>query len=129
MRAGEQTINLTVDPDRAAALIAKTKSAPGVTAVGWTTGAVEMDRTIRFAAADWRDGDKINRDKIASAISGVLGKTLSAKRRRRRLERQYRKTEADPEAPEPDLSRARPDREHRDHRAGFIRTNRALPTG
>ena len=79
MRAGEQTINLTVDPERAAALIAKTKSAPGVTAVGWTSGAVEMDRTIRFAAADWRDGDKINRDKIASAISGVLGKTLSAK--------------------------------------------------
>jgi hypothetical protein len=79
MRAGEQTINLTVDPERAAALIAKTKAAPGVTAVGWTSGAVEMDRTIRFAAADWRDGDKINKDKIASAISGVLGKTLSAK--------------------------------------------------
>jgi hypothetical protein len=79
LRAGEQTINLTVDPDRAAALIAKAKSAPGVVAVGWTTGAVEMDRTIRFAAADWRDGDKINKDKIASAISGVLGKTLSAK--------------------------------------------------
>jgi hypothetical protein len=79
MRAGEQTINLTVDPERAAALIAKTKSVPGVTAVGWTSGAVEMDRTIRFAAAEWRDGDKINKDKIASAISGVLSRTLSAK--------------------------------------------------
>jgi hypothetical protein len=79
MRAGEQTISLTVDPERASALIAKTKSAPGVTAVGWTSGAVEMDRTIRFAAAEWRDGDKINKDKIASAISGVLSKTLSAK--------------------------------------------------
>ena len=42
-RAGEQTINLTVDPERASALIAKAKSAPGVTAVGWTSGAVEMD--------------------------------------------------------------------------------------
>ena len=79
LRAGEQTINLTVDPERAAALIAKTKSAPGVTAVGWTTGAVEMDRTIRFAAAEWRDGDKINKDKVASAVSGVLAKTLAAK--------------------------------------------------
>ena len=38
-----------------------------------------MDRTIRFAAADWRDGDKINRDKLAAAISGVLAKTLAAK--------------------------------------------------
>ena len=30
MRAGEQTINLAVDPDRAAALIAKSRSLPGV---------------------------------------------------------------------------------------------------
>jgi len=79
LRAGEQTINLTVDPDRAAALIAKAKSAPSVVAAGWTSGSFDMDRTIRFAAADWRDGDKINKDKIASAISGVLAKTLSAK--------------------------------------------------
>jgi hypothetical protein len=38
-----------------------------------------MDRTIRFAAADWRDGDKVNKDKIATAVSGVLAKTLAAK--------------------------------------------------
>jgi hypothetical protein len=79
LRAGEQTINLTADPERTAALIAKLKSMPGVVAAGWTSGAVEMDRTIRFAAAEWRDGDKINRDKIASAISGVLSRTLAAK--------------------------------------------------
>ena len=34
LRAGEQTLNLTVDPDRAAALIAKLKSMPGVVAAG-----------------------------------------------------------------------------------------------
>ena len=79
LRAGEQTINLTADPERAAALIAKAKSMPGVVAAGWTSGSVEMDRTIRFAAAEWRDGDKINKDKIASAMSGVLAKTLVAK--------------------------------------------------
>jgi hypothetical protein len=79
LRAGEQTINMTVDPDRAAALIAKSKSQTGVSAAGWTTGVVEMDRTIRFAAADWRDGDKLNKDKLASAISGVLARRLSAK--------------------------------------------------
>ena len=79
LRAGEQTINLTVDPDRAAALIAKAKSMPGVVAAGWTSGIVDMDRTIRFPAADWRDGDKINKDKLASAISSVLAKTLAAK--------------------------------------------------
>ncbi|WP_213742753.1 hypothetical protein [Bradyrhizobium sp. dw_411] len=79
MRAGEQTINLSVDPDRAAALIAKSRSLPGVVSVGWTTGVVEMERTIRFAAADWRNGDKLNRDKIAATISNVLAGTLSAK--------------------------------------------------
>ncbi len=78
LRAGEQTINLTVDPDRAAALIAKLKSMPGVVAAGWASGIIDMDRTIRFAAADWRDGDKTNRDKIAPVISGVLAKTLAA---------------------------------------------------
>ncbi|MGY3530216.1 hypothetical protein [Bradyrhizobium sp. USDA 4452] len=79
MRSGEQTLNLTVDPEHAGALLAKAKSAPGVTAAGWTSGVVEMDRTIRFAAADWRDGDKINKDKLATAISNVLAKTLAAK--------------------------------------------------
>ena len=52
---------------------------PGVTAAGWTAGIAEMDRTIRIPAADWRDGDKINRDKLATAIAGVLSKTLAAK--------------------------------------------------
>ena len=79
LRSGVQTINLTVDPDRAGALIAKAKSTPGVVEAGWSSGAVEMDRAIRVAAADWRDGDKINRDKLATAISGVLSKTLAAK--------------------------------------------------
>jgi hypothetical protein len=79
MRSGEQTINLTVDPEHASALLAKLKAAPGVTAAGWTSGVVEMDRTIRFAAADWTSGDKINKDKLASAVAGVLAKTLAAK--------------------------------------------------
>jgi hypothetical protein len=78
LRAGEQTINLTADPERTAALIAKAKAMPGVVAAGWTSGTIEMDRTIRFAANEWRDGDKINKDKIATAISGVLAKTLAA---------------------------------------------------
>ena len=79
LRAGQQTINLTVDPERAAALMAKAKATPGVVAAGWTSGAVEIDRAIRFAAAEWRDGEKINRERIAAAVSGVLARTLSAK--------------------------------------------------
>jgi hypothetical protein len=79
LRAGEQTITLSADPERAAALIAKFRSQPGVVAAGWSSGVVDMERTIRFAAADWRDGDKLNKDKLATAIAGVLTKTLAAK--------------------------------------------------
>jgi len=78
LRAGEQTINLSVDPERSAELIAKLKSMPGVVAAGWTTGIVEIDRAIRFPAAEWRDGGRLNKDKLAGAISGVLSRTLAA---------------------------------------------------
>src|SRR5215475_13693694 len=44
LRAGQQTVSLSVDPERAAALVAKAKSTPGVVAAGWTAGIVEMDR-------------------------------------------------------------------------------------
>jgi hypothetical protein len=50
-----------------------------VTQVGWTSGIVEMDRAIRFPAAEWRDGDKVNKEKLAAAVSGVLSRTLAAK--------------------------------------------------
>jgi hypothetical protein len=79
LRAGEQVINLAIDPERAAAFIAKTKTYPGVVNVGWTAGAVDMDRTVRFASADWMTGDKINRDKVASSLAAVLAKTMSGK--------------------------------------------------
>ena len=79
LRAGEQVISISVDPERAAAFIAKAKAYPGVVSAGWTSGAVDMDRAIRFTAAEWRDGDKLNRSKIATAIADVLGRTLSAK--------------------------------------------------
>jgi hypothetical protein len=79
LRAGEQVITLSVDPDRAAAVIAKAKAAPGVVSAGYTSGIVDMDRTLRFAAADWRDGDRLNRDKLAAAVAATLSKTLAAK--------------------------------------------------
>src|SRR3981081_2250590 len=74
LRAGQQTISINIDPERAAALIAKSKSAPGVVAAGWTSGLVDMERTIRFAAAEWRDGDRVNRDKLTAAVGAVLTK-------------------------------------------------------
>jgi hypothetical protein len=79
LRAGEQTVSISADPARAAALIAKFKASPGVVAAGWTSGLIEMERAIRFAAADWRDREGVNKDKIAATIARVLSKTLQAK--------------------------------------------------
>src|SRR4051794_10249326 len=78
LRAGEQTINISVDPERAAALVAKAKSVPGVVAAGWSAGVVDMERAIRIPAAEWRDGDRLNRDKLAARIGAVLAKTYAA---------------------------------------------------
>jgi hypothetical protein len=79
LRAGQQTINITVDPERAGSFISKAKSTPGVAVAGWTTGVVEMDRAIRISAAEYRDGDKLNRDKLLAAVSNVLARTLAAR--------------------------------------------------
>ena len=79
LRAGEQVINLAVDPERAAEFVAKTKTYPGVVSAGWTAGAIDMERTVRFAAANWKSGDKIDRSKLATALANVLAKTMGAK--------------------------------------------------
>ena len=124
LRAGQQTIGITVDPERAAALIAKAKSAPGVVSAGWTSGIVDMERTIRFPAADWRDGDKLNKDRLAAAIAKVLTKTLSAKSSSSAWSSSTGKAEIDLQAPQRSLSRARPHRHHRGDRAGRSRPAR-----
>ncbi len=79
LRAGAQVIDINVDPERAPSLVARLKATPGVIAAGWSTGMFDMERTIRFPAAEWRDNGRLNRDKLATAISGVLEKALSAK--------------------------------------------------
>ncbi len=78
LRKGEQAVHINIDPERAADFVAKMKSNPGVLSAGWTTGKLDMDRTVRFAAADWRDGSKINKDKLTAAVSAVMAKALSA---------------------------------------------------
>jgi hypothetical protein len=40
---------------------------------------IDMERTIRFPAAAWRNGAALDRDKLLAAIAPVAGDTLSAK--------------------------------------------------
>jgi len=79
MRKGETTIDFTVDPARAPAVLAKLRAVPGVSAAGYTGSIFGMDRAVRFAAADWVADGKIDRTKLGQAISGALEKSLSAK--------------------------------------------------
>jgi hypothetical protein len=78
LRSGEQVLKLTVDPERAGALIEKLRAQPGVVTVGWTDGNMDMDRTIRFAAGEWREAGKVNRDKVAAAVANALAASLPA---------------------------------------------------
>jgi hypothetical protein len=79
LRSDQMALNLSVDPQRASDLLTNVKTQPGVTAAGWTSGLFDMERTIRFAAADWQDGARLNRDKLATAVGAVVEKVLSAK--------------------------------------------------
>lgn len=78
LRTGAQFVRFTVDPARAGALLTTLKTSPGVVSAGWTTGSYDVERSVRIASADWRDGDKLNKNKLATAISNSLAKALSA---------------------------------------------------
>jgi hypothetical protein len=78
LRSGEQVLHLTVDPERAQDTLTKLRGHPGVIAAGWTDGTMDMERTLRFPAAGWREGGKLNRDKIANAVATALAKALPA---------------------------------------------------
>jgi len=78
LRTGSQIVHVTVDPARAEVLVSKMKNSPGVTNAGWTTGDYDIERAILVPSAEWRDGDKLNRDKLATAIASSLAKALSA---------------------------------------------------
>lgn len=79
LRSGHQILRLFIDPARAAALIASVKTAPGVAAAGWTSGTYDMERAIRFAGGEWNPDGKLNRDKLATALTGIAAKTMGAK--------------------------------------------------
>lgn len=79
LRSGYQVLRVIVDPVRAPALVANLKSATGVAAAGWTSGSYDMERAIRFSAAEFSEGGKLNRDKLAAALTATAARVMSAK--------------------------------------------------
>ncbi|MBN9602248.1 MAG: hypothetical protein J0G33_04880 [Afipia felis] len=78
LRTGTQLVRFDVDPQRAGALVARLKTAPGVVTAGWTTGSYDTERAIRIPAADWRKDGKLDRDRLAAALAASASKTLAA---------------------------------------------------
>ncbi|ALK09981.1 hypothetical protein [Blastochloris viridis] len=78
LRAGQQVVQFEVASDRAANLVDKMRTLPGVTDAGWTAAGAN-DWTVRFPAASWRDAKGLDRDRLAGRIgeiaAGVLGAT------------------------------------------------------
>lgn len=79
LRAGSTTMVLTIDPARAADFVTSAKNLPGVVTAGWASGSLDLTRAVRFPGAPWRDGDRPNRDKIASALGTMLETSYRAK--------------------------------------------------
>ncbi len=78
LRAGTQTIRMSVNPETAVATIAQLKGQPGVTAIGWSYGDLELARAIRFPAKDWSAEGKIDSSKIGTALTDTLKKAFGA---------------------------------------------------
>lgn len=78
LRSGEQVLRLTVDPQRAPALIEKLRAQAGVVSAGWTEGNMDMERTIRFPASEWRANGRIDREKVGAAAAKALAASLPA---------------------------------------------------
>lgn len=80
LRRGYLEVQADADPERAAALIAKAKSLPGVTRAGWTSGGIDLSRALRFPATGWRDaGGKLDREKLGKALAAAAGKVFEGK--------------------------------------------------
>jgi hypothetical protein len=79
LRTGQYSIQIDLDPERAAAVLATIKSAPAVTAAGHLVDSQIMQRAIRFPSAGWRDATgKLDRDKFTAALTTAVAKALSA---------------------------------------------------
>jgi hypothetical protein len=78
LRAGNQLVRLSADPERAPALVKQLKALPGVANAGWTPGAYGIERAVRIPAAPWREAGGLKKDPLAARIAAVMATALGA---------------------------------------------------
>jgi hypothetical protein len=80
LRTGEHVIRAEIDPERAAAILARLKAVPGVVNAGWTSGDYIIDSAVRIEAAAWRGADgRPDKSRLAAAIADSIARSLDAK--------------------------------------------------
>ncbi len=79
LRRSTVDVQVDVDPERAAELISKAKTLPGVVQAGWTGGGLDLARAIRIPAGAFRDSaGKLDRKTLGDAIAAAVAKAFSA---------------------------------------------------
>ncbi len=79
LRSDRHTVQVDVEPERIAAVLAKVKSVAGIAEIGFSPNPPNMQRAVRFPSAGWRDGSgKLDRDKLAAAIGKAAAEAMSA---------------------------------------------------
>ena len=80
LRTGEHIVRAEIDPERAAAIVARLKAVPGVVNAGWTSGDYIIDSAVRIEAAAWRGADgRPDKSRLAAAIADSIARSLDAK--------------------------------------------------
>jgi hypothetical protein len=80
LRSGHYTVQIDVEPESAATVLARLKAVPGVAAAGFIANQPNMQRAVRFPSAGWRDADgRLARDKLGSAIGAAMARAMAAK--------------------------------------------------
>ena len=79
LRSDRHTLQIDIEPERIAAVLAKLKSVAAITEAGFSPNPPNMQRAVRFPSAGWRDGSgKLDREKFAAAIGKAAADVMSA---------------------------------------------------
>lgn len=78
LRSGHYTVQIDVEAERVAAVLAKLKTLPLIE-IGFSSNTPNMQRAVRFPSAGFRDAaGKLQREKLSAAVGEAMAKALSA---------------------------------------------------
>ena len=76
LRSGQRFVRIDVDPQRAAALVAKLRGTTGVAAAGWTNGVYTLDHAVGLETSAWQ-GPEGRKKLIDDTVASIARTTLA----------------------------------------------------